>query len=48
MQKDQMLTLKIEKTLADRLAQHKEETLIPTSAFVRRAIEEKLEKESAK
>jgi len=42
------LILKIEKNLADRLIAHKEQTLIPTSAFVRRAIEEKLEKEATK
>jgi len=44
--KDTMLTLKIEKSLADKLAEHKQRTLVPVSAFVRRAIEEKLERES--
>lgn len=40
-----ILNVRIPNSLAARLAEHKQETLIPTSAFVRRAIEEALKKE---
>ena len=43
MQKTETLILKIDKELAYRLAQHKEQTLVSTSAFVRFAIERSLD-----
>jgi hypothetical protein len=40
--KTETLILKIDPQLADRLAEHKRQTLVPTSAFVRFAIERSL------
>jgi len=40
--KTETLILKIDPALAERLAEHKRQTLVPTSAFVRFAIESAL------
>jgi len=45
MEKDQVLNVRIPTKTADALAEHKGKTDVPTSAFVRRAIEAALEKE---
>jgi hypothetical protein len=46
--KTEVVAVRVNKELYDRIAEHKERTLVPVGAFVRRAIEEKLERESAK
>ena len=38
-----ILNVRIPKSLAEQLAEHKKQTLVPTSAFVRQAIERELE-----
>jgi hypothetical protein len=42
-----ILNVRIPNALAARLTEHKQKTLVPTSAFVRRAIEEALTKEES-
>jgi hypothetical protein len=44
--KDYVIALRVDKTLADKVTAHKENSGVPVSEFVRRAIVEKLERES--
>lgn len=45
---DTILNVRIPNTLATRLADHKNRTMVPTSAFVRKAIEAALKAEEEK
>lgn len=44
--KNQLVAFMVDKSLDDRLAAHRERTGVPVSTFVRKAVEEKLERES--
>jgi predicted DNA-binding protein len=47
MTNDSVLNIRIPSSLAERLTERQKNTLVPTSAFVRRAIEEALQKVEA-